>query len=359
MALNITPRRKSATEDTTAEAPATELEAAIAADKVATEEKPARRRTTRTRTTRTSRAKTEETTADDEPAEDEEKPKTSRRRTSSRTRAAKSDDEKSDTSEEGSSDEDEPKPRPSRRSSSRATASRATSSRATSRATDSGATASGATAASDTEILALLDKQTKELERQAKTLDQHGKHIAELEKLQRETLERIGKGTQTGGRVGVFVDVANVELAIDKLNRRVSWTKVLKKVSKDRQLVCAVAYSPVHEDINVSMESQRFTEPFVNQGFRMVTKPLKKFSDGTVKANVDIEMTIEILEMLDRLDILCLVSGDGDFEPLVKTAQKKGIKVEVVSVGQATAMALKRASDQFIDLANILNEVGV
>ncbi|MCA9823200.1 MAG: NYN domain-containing protein [Dehalococcoidia bacterium] len=354
MALNITPRRKSATEDTTAEAPATELEAAIAADKVATEEKPARRRTTRTRTTRTSRAKTEETTADDEPAEDEEKPKTSRRRTSSRTRAAKSDDEKSDTSEEGSSDEDEPKPRPSRRSSSRATASRATASRTTSRATDS-----GATAVSDTEILALLDKQTKELERQAKTLDQHGKHIAELEKLQRETLERIGKGTQTGGRVGVFVDVANVELAIDKLNRRVSWTKVLKKVSKDRQLVCAVAYSPVHEDINVSMESQRFTEPFVNQGFRMVTKPLKKFSDGTVKANVDIEMTIEILEMLDRLDILCLVSGDGDFEPLVKTAQKKGIKVEVVSVGQATAMALKRASDQFIDLANILNEVGV
>ena len=354
MALNITPRRKSATEDTTAEAPATELEAAIAADKVATEEKPARRRTTRTRTTRTSRAKTEETTADDEPAEDEEKPKTSRRRTSSRTRAAKSDDEKSDTSEEGSSDEDEPKPRPSRRSSSRATASRATASRTTSRATDS-----GATAVSDTEILALLDKQTKELERQAKTLDQHGKHIAELEKLQRETLERIGKGTQTGGRVGVFVDVANVELAIDKLNRRVSWTKVLKKVSKDRQLVCAVAYSPVHEDINVSMESQRFTEPFVNQGFRMVTKPLKKFSDGTVKANVDIEMTIEILEMLDRLDILCLVSGDGDFEPLVKTAQKKGIKVEVVSVGQATAMALKRASDQFIDLANIINEVGV
>jgi uncharacterized LabA/DUF88 family protein len=158
--------------------------------------------------------------------------------------------------------------------------------------------------------------------------------------------------------VGVFVDVANVELAVDKLNRRVSWSKVLKKLSKDRHLICAVAYSPVHEDINVSMESQRFTEPFVNQGYRIVAKPLKKFSDGTVKANVDIEMTIEILEMLERLDVLCLVSGDGDFEPLVRTAQAKGVKVEVVSVGQATAMALKRASDKFIDLANILNEVG-
>jgi uncharacterized LabA/DUF88 family protein len=196
------------------------------------------------------------------------------------------------------------------------------------------------------------------LDRQAKLLDRQTKDISELQMLQRETLEKLGHPSQAAGRVGIFVDVANVELAIDKLNRRVSWSKVLKKLSKDRHLICAVAYSPVHEDINVSMESQRFTEPFVNQGYRIVSKPLKKFSDGTVKANVDIEMTIEILEMLDRLDVLCLASGDGDFEPLVRTAQKRGVKVEIISVGQATAMAIKRAADKFIDLATILNEVG-
>jgi uncharacterized protein (TIGR00288 family) len=339
MALNITPRRPKVAAETTIEAPATELEAAIAADTSEEAAKPSRRRTstrTRSTSTRTTRAKKtdEEETSSDDDATDEKPRSTSRRRgTSTRSRATKADDTTAETEAESAPSEDDAKP--ARRSSSRSTA------------------------VADGDLVARLDRQGKELERQEKALDRQSRDIAELQKLQREILDKLGGTATSTARVGIFVDVANVELAIDKLNRRVSWTKVLKKVSKDRNLVCAVAYSPVHEDINVSMESQRFTEPFVNQGFRMVTKPLKKFSDGTVKANVDIEMTIEILEMLDRLDVLCLASGDGDFEPLVKTAQKRGVKVEVISVGQATAMALKRASDQFIDLANILNEVGV
>ena len=155
-------------------------------------------------------------------------------------------------------------------------------------------------------------------------------------------------------RCGVFVDSANVELALDRSKRRLDWGRVLKTLTKGRRLVRAIAYSPVHEDVNVSMESQRFVEPFLGNGFKVITKPLKRFSDGTVKANVDIELAIDLLTMSDRLDIACIVSGDGDFQPLVEAVQSRGVRVEVASVGNAIASHLRKAADEYINLDKML-----
>lgn len=157
--------------------------------------------------------------------------------------------------------------------------------------------------------------------------------------------------------MGVFVDAANIELACDRLRARVNWRKLLDYLTEGRQLVRAIAYSPVHDDPNVSLETQRFAEPFVDRGFRVVTKPLKRFADGTIKANVDIEMALDIVEMLDRLDVVCLVSGDGDFQRLVEVVQAKGVRVEVVSVGPSTASSLRNAADRFIDIQSILPRI--
>ena len=107
----------------------------------------------------------------------------------------------------------------------------------------------------------------------------------------------------------------------------------------------------------VSIETQRFAEPFLGKGYKVVTKPLKRFADGTIKANVDIELALDIMEMLDRLDVVCLVSGDGDFQRLVEVVQGKGVRVEVVAVGSSTAANLRNAADHYIDLQSVLPKI--
>ncbi|MCL6644088.1 MAG: NYN domain-containing protein [Dehalococcoidia bacterium] len=194
-----------------------------------------------------------------------------------------------------------------------------------------------------------------------RTLEAQAAQLAQLVRVQEDLARRVahapGATAAPAPRIGVFVDAANIELALDRLKHRVNWKKMLDYLSEGRQLVRAVAYSPVHEDPGVSIETQRFAEPFIDQGFRVVRKPFKRFSDGTIKANVDIEMALDIMEMLDRLDVVVLVSGDGDFERLVEVVQAKGVRVEVVSVGGSTASNLRHAADRFIDIQAILPKV--
>ena len=193
----------------------------------------------------------------------------------------------------------------------------------------------------------------KAIEGQAKQLEQL---VRAQEELARKIPAAAGSATALA-RVGVFVDAANIELACDRLRARINWKKLLDYITEGRQLVRAIAYSPVHDDPGVSLETQRFAEPFIDRGFRVVTKPLKRFADGSIKANVDIEMTLDIIEMLDRLDVVVLVSGDGDFQRLVEVVQSRGVRVEVVSVGTSTASQLRNAADRFVDIQGILSRV--
>jgi len=196
-----------------------------------------------------------------------------------------------------------------------------------------------------------------------KAVEAQGRQIEQLVRAQDDSSRRVpgpgGALAAPPARVGVFVDAANVELAIDRLRGRVDWRKLLAILTEGRTLVRAIAYSPVHDDPGVSIETQRFAEPFLGKGFKVVTKPLKRFADGTIKANVDIEMALDIVEMLDRLDVVCLVSGDGDFTRLVEVVQAKGVRVEVVAVGTSTAAALRNAADQFIEIQAILPRVKI
>ena len=184
-----------------------------------------------------------------------------------------------------------------------------------------------------------------------KVVEAQGKQIESLVRAQEE-LARRGPSSPVAAmaRVGIFVDAANVELAIDRLRTRVDWRKVLNLVSEGRTVVRAIAYSPVHDDPGVSIETQRFAEPFLG-------KPLKRFADGTIKANVDIEMACDIIEMLDRLDVVCLASGDGDFQRLVEVIQAKGVRVEIIAVGSSTAVNLRNAADQFTDIQGIIQKI--
>lgn len=203
----------------------------------------------------------------------------------------------------------------------------------------------GASAGADAALVRAIEQQSRQIEQLIETVRRGG--------------GAVGASSAPPPRVGVFVDAANVELASDRLRARFDWAKILEMLTRDRQLVRAIAYSPVHDDPGVSIETQRFVEPFLGKGYKVVTKPLKRFQDGTIKANVDIEMALDVMEMLDRLDIVCLISGDGDFQRLVEVVQSKGVRVEVVAVGNSAAGNLRNAADHFIDLQQRLRDVRV
>ena len=193
-----------------------------------------------------------------------------------------------------------------------------------------------------------------------RAIEVQNRQIERLLQLQEDMTRRISTGGPVAAppaRVAVFVDAANIELAVDRLRTRLDWGKILRLLTEGRQLMRAVAYSPVHDDPTVSIETQRFVEPFLDHGFKVVTKPLKRFQDGTIKANVDIELALDVISMLDRLDVVCLVSGDGDFQRLVEMVQSRGVRVVVVGVGSSVAGNLKNAADEFIDLATRTREL--
>lgn len=333
---------------------------------------PARRR----RGTRGGRGRSSGRATAEPAAEKDEDEPTPPRRAASRRRSAASDDQeeapkhaaprrRAPAAKASDADDEEPRPRPSRRRAAapkaseeedapapRPTRRRAPAAKAKEDEPEAPKRAAprrrsrAAAAAEDTGAdAALLD-----------ALKEQTEQLAQLVQLQERAIERLagnGKaGVGTMPRVGVFVDSANVELARDRTRggRPIDWGLVLDRVTEGRRLVRAIAYSPVHDDPGVSRETQRFVEPFLGKGFKIVTKPLKRFADGSIKANVDIELALDVITMADRLDVAVLASGDGDFQHLVEVLQSRGIRVEVAGLGQSVAGNLKRAADQYIEL---------
>src|SRR3989304_4294268 len=130
----------------------------------------------------------------------------------------------------------------------------------------------------------------------------------------------------------------------------INYAKLLQFIVRGRELVRASAYSPISDDPEEPLATQKFVQPFIGHGYMLVTKPLKRFADGSIKANFDVEMALDILTMCDRLDTIVLVSGDGDFRRVVELVASKGVRVEVVAFSDSTAIERRAAADQSIDL---------
>jgi uncharacterized LabA/DUF88 family protein len=172
-----------------------------------------------------------------------------------------------------------------------------------------------------------------------------------------------GAAASTGGsalalpKVAVFLDVPNLIYAAEQVGARIHFGKLLDYLTDGRQLVRATAYAPITDDPQTRFESQRFVQPVIQNGWKVVTKPWKRFADGGMKANFDIELAVDILTMSDRLDIVVLLSGDGDFRRVCELVESKGVRVEVVAFAASTAMELRSVADQYIDLGSILHLV--
>lgn len=149
-------------------------------------------------------------------------------------------------------------------------------------------------------------------------------------------------------RVGVFIDTQNLYHSAKNLyKRKVNFGEVLKEAVQGRVLVRAIAYVITSE----AGDEKGFFEALQKMGIETKTKNLQVFAGGAKKADWDVGLAVDAISLSSKLDSIVLISGDGDFVPLVEYLKlSSGCQVEVVSFGKSTSGKLIDASDDFIDL---------
>lgn len=150
-------------------------------------------------------------------------------------------------------------------------------------------------------------------------------------------------------RVGIFLDVQNLYHSAKNLyNSRVNFESVVKSIVADRTLIRAIAYVIRTE----SGEESGFLDALVNMGIETKSKDLQIFSDNAKKADWDVGLAIDMVAMASKLDVIALVSGDGDFVPALDYVKKFGCQVEVVAFSKTCSQRLQETADDFIDLCS-------
>lgn len=148
-------------------------------------------------------------------------------------------------------------------------------------------------------------------------------------------------------RVGIFIDAQNLYHSAKNLyHARVNFAAILKDTLAGRILVRAIAYVITTE----AGDEKNFFEALVKMGIETKTKNLQIFSSGSKKADWDVGLAVDAIKLSGKLDAVVIVSGDGDFIPLVEYLQMNGCQVEGVSFGKSASGKLKEAVDDFIDL---------
>jgi uncharacterized LabA/DUF88 family protein len=153
-----------------------------------------------------------------------------------------------------------------------------------------------------------------------------------------------------GKNVAVFVDVANIFYAAKAAGVDIDYVTLLKSAVAGRDFVRAYAYTGLDPD----NENQRNFHSFLSRhGYKVVSKDIRKYGDGKVKANLDIELVVDMLKTARNLDVAIVVSGDGDFAPAIRAVQEMGVRVEVISFRGNTSSDLIDVADQFTDIIQI------
>ena len=161
-------------------------------------------------------------------------------------------------------------------------------------------------------------------------------------------------------RIALFIDGSNLYATARALAFDIDYKSLLGMFQKQAMMVRAFYYTALLDDQEYSP-----IRPLVDwldyNGYTIVTKPTKEFTDAAgrrkIKGNMDIELAIDVMEMADRLDHIVLFSGDGDFRRLVEAVQRKGVRVTVISTIKSSppmiADELRRQADSFVELTDI------
>ena len=164
-------------------------------------------------------------------------------------------------------------------------------------------------------------------------------------------------------RLAMFIDGANLYHAARNLDFDIDYKSLLRWATERGRLIHAYYYTAIDEDQEYSP-----LKPLVDwldyNGYTMVTKPPKEFTDSTgrrkTRSNMDVELAVDVMELAPYLDHVMLFSGDGDFHPLVEAIQRKGIRVTVVSTTKTSppmvSDELRRTADNFFDLSDLAKQ---
>ena len=150
--------------------------------------------------------------------------------------------------------------------------------------------------------------------------------------------------------VAVFVDVANIFYAAKAAGVDIDYVTLLKAATAGRDFVRAYAYT----GLDPENDNQRQFHAFLaRNGYKVISKDIRKYGDGRIKANLDIELVVDMMKTARNLDIAVVVSGDGDFASAIRAVQEMGVRVEVISFRGNTSSDLIDVADLFTDIAQI------
>jgi uncharacterized LabA/DUF88 family protein len=196
------------------------------------------------------------------------------------------------------------------------------------------------------DVAALRRERKKDIQDQGRRLDEMAAGVQAA----RTAVESSPKAARFAARkkgeperVGVFIDVQNMYYSARQLKGKLDFDALLQACVLDRRLIQASAYVVESKEIDQS----GFIAMLQQRAIEVRRKTLKIRADGSMKGDWDMEMALDILDMAPKLDIVVLVSGDGDFTSLVRRVKTMGPKVEVVAFPRNTAKSLLEAADRF------------
>ena len=150
-------------------------------------------------------------------------------------------------------------------------------------------------------------------------------------------------------RVGVFIDTANLYHSAKNLYKsKVNFGNVVKDALSGRTLIRAIGYVIATE----GGEEKAFFDALAKMGIETKSKDLQIFYGGAKKADWDVGITVDVITMAPKLDVAIIVSGDGDYVPLIEYLKMHGVQVEVAAFGRSTSSKLRESTDSFLDLCD-------
>lgn len=157
-----------------------------------------------------------------------------------------------------------------------------------------------------------------------------------------------------GERVVVLIDGANLFYAAMQLGMEIDYTRLLQCLTRGRSLIRAYFYTGVDR---ANDKQQRFLLWMRHNGFRVISKDLIQHPDGSKKADLNIEMAVDMLTLSQHCDTIVLLSGTGDLTYAVNHVSYLGVQIEVVSLPTMTSDSLINVCDRFIDLTTLKPEI--
>ncbi len=156
------------------------------------------------------------------------------------------------------------------------------------------------------------------------------------------------------GRVAIFIDGSNLFYAALQLGVEIDYTKLLYRLTGGSKLLRAFFYTGVDP---TNEKQQGFLLWMRRNGYRVISKDLVQLPDGSKKANLDVEIAVDLMALVSSYDTAVLVSGDGDLAYAVNAVSYRGARVEVVSLRSMTSDSLINVADRYIDLDQIKEDI--